>query len=113
MDCIFCQIISNEKKADILYQDDTVIVFDDIHPKAAHHKLIVPKKHIATLNDLQGDDYKIVGHMIESAANLAKTLGIADDGYRVVMNCNANGGQTVYHIHAHLLGGRSMNWPPG
>jgi histidine triad (HIT) family protein len=113
MDCIFCKIIHHEKKADFLYQDETVVAFDDIQPKATHHKLIVPNKHIATLNDLAGEDYKIVGHMIETAAKIAKKLGIADDGYRVVLNCNANGGQTVYHIHAHLLGGRMMHWPPG
>lgn len=114
MDCIFCKIIQGEMKSDIIYQDDKVIAFNDISPKAPRHVLIIPRKHIATLNDLNDtDDTELVGHMIQTAKRLAKDLGIARRGYRVLMNCNSEGGQDVYHIHLHLLGGRTMHWPPG
>ncbi len=113
MDCLFCKIATGEIPANIVYQDELVMVFDDIMPKALHHKVIIPKKHIATLNDLTTADEVIAGHMLQTAAIVAKQLGIAEEGYRVVMNCNAGGGQTVFHIHAHLLGGRQMLWPPG
>jgi histidine triad (HIT) family protein len=113
MDCLFCNIASGKIPAKIIYEDDLVIAFDDINPQAAQHKIIIPRKHIATLNDLEKDDNLLIGHMIQSAKRLAKQLHIADEGYRVVMNCNAGGGQTVFHIHLHLLGGRPMTWPPG
>lgn len=113
MDCLFCKIASGEIPATIIYRDDVVIAFDDIHPQAATHKIIIPVKHIPTLNDLHDEDCELVGHIVQSAALLAKQLGIAEEGYRLVMNCNAGGGQTVFHIHAHLLGGRPMTWPPG
>jgi len=113
MDCIFCKIVKEEIPAKIVYRDDIIVVFDDINPQAPHHKIIIPQKHIATLNDLHGEDSDLVGHMIQSAAMLAKQLNIADDGYRLVINCNAGAGQSVFHIHAHLLGGRRLNWPPG
>lgn len=113
VDCIFCKIINGQIPATIYHQDDSVIVFDDIHPQAPHHKLIVPRKHIATLNDLSEADAPIISFMIKSAATIARELGIADEGYRVVMNCNAGAGQSVFHIHMHLLGGRVMGWPPG
>lgn len=113
MDCIFCKIIRQEIPATIIYQDDKVIAFDDLHPRAPTHKLIIPRKHIATLNDLQAADTNLAGHMLYVAQQLAKQEGIAEGGYRVVMNCNAGAGQAVFHIHLHLLGGRSMNWPPG
>jgi histidine triad (HIT) family protein len=112
-DCLFCKIVKGEIPARIIHQDDDVIAFDDIHPQALHHKIIIPRKHIATINDLTDEDGSLVGHMVLSATKLAKELNIADQGYRLVMNCNSGGGQTVYHVHIHLLGGRSMTWPPG
>lgn len=113
MDCLFCKIASGEIPAKILYQDDKVVAFDDINPQGPHHKVIIPRKHIATLNDLTPEDTNLTGHMLQTAVKIAKDLNIAEKGYRLVMNCNAGGGQTVYHIHAHLIGGRSMTWPPG
>lgn len=113
MDCIFCSIAAGKIPATIIYQDELVVAFNDLSPQAPHHKLIIPRKHIATLNDLTPDDTTITGHLLQTAAKLAKELNIAEDGYRVVMNCNQDGGQTVFHIHMHLLGGRVMTWPPG
>jgi histidine triad (HIT) family protein len=113
MDCLFCKIAKGEIPAKIIYQDDQVVAFDDINPQAPHHKVIIPRKHIATLNDMQSDDCELIGQMAMAATKIAKDLGLAENGYRVVMNCNAAGGQTVFHIHLHLLGGRSMTWPPG
>ncbi|OPX55466.1 histidine triad (HIT) family protein [Oceanospirillum multiglobuliferum] len=113
MDCLFCKLVAREIPADILYEDDQVIAFRDISPQAPTHVLIIPKRHISTLNDLQEEDCALVGRLQFTAQKIAKTLGIAEEGYRVVMNCNEQGGQTVYHIHMHLLGGRSMTWPPG
>jgi histidine triad (HIT) family protein len=113
MSCLFCKIIAGEIPASIIHQDEQVVVLDDINPQAPVHKLIVPKKHIATLNDLTADNTETVGHMIQTAKLMAKKLNIATDGYRVVMNCNAGAGQTVFHIHLHLLGGRHFTWPPG
>jgi histidine triad (HIT) family protein len=113
MTCLFCKIINGEIPAKIIYRDDLVVAFDDINPQAPHHKLIVPQKHVATLNDLHDENNELVGYMVQTAAKLAKQLNIAEDGYRVVMNCNAGAGQTVFHIHLHLLGGRQLTWPPG
>lgn len=113
MDCLFCKIANGSIPANIIYQDDEIVAFDDISPKATHHKVIIPRKHIATLNDVGENNTHLLGHMLESAAKIARQLNIADDGYRLVMNCNAGGGQTVFHIHMHLLGGRQMTWPPG
>jgi histidine triad (HIT) family protein len=113
MDCLFCKIAKGEIPAKIIYRDDLVVAFDDINPQAPHHKIVIPQKHIATLNDAHGEDSDILGHMVQSAAMLAKQLNIADEGYRVIFNCNANAGQSVFHIHAHLLGGRRLTWPPG
>src|SRR5579872_5831192 len=113
MDCLFCKIASGEVPANIIHQDSNVVAFDDIGPKAPQHKIIIPRKHIATLNDLSSGDTLLIGQMMQTAVFLAKSLDIADQGYRVVMNCNAGGGQTVFHIHMHLLGGRQMTWPPG
>lgn len=113
MDCIFCKILNQELPANIIYQDDQVIAFDDLHPRAPIHKLIIPRKHIPTLNDLESADESLAGHLLYVAKKLAMQYGIADDGYRVVMNCNKASGQVVFHIHLHLLGGRNMTWPPG
>jgi len=112
-DCLFCNIASGAIPANIIHQDDAVVAFDDINPQAPQHKIIIPRKHIATLNDLHDEDNNLIGHMVRSAIKLANELHIADQGYRLVTNCNANGGQTVFHIHIHLLGGRHMTWPPG
>ena len=113
MDCLFCKIISGDIPAKIIYTDEKVVVFDDINPQAPQHKLIIPRKHISTINELQVEDNELIGHMLQTAKKLAKDLHIDQDGYRLVMNCNAGAGQTVFHIHAHLLGGRQMTWPPG
>ncbi|MFG6138663.1 MULTISPECIES: histidine triad nucleotide-binding protein [Halomonas] len=113
MDCLFCKIINREIPADIVYEDDEVLAFNDIDPKAPTHQLIVPKRHIATLNDIEEDDLALVGRLQFTAAKLARQAGFDEDGYRVVMNCNEQGGQTVYHIHMHLMGGRRFTWPAG
>ncbi len=113
MDCLFCKIAAGTIPAKQIYQDDLVIAFDDIQPQAAQHKLIIPRKHIATLNDLSPNDTHLIGHMVQTASKLANDIGIAHDGYRLVINCNPHGGQAVYHIHVHLLGGRQLHWPPG
>jgi len=113
MDCLFCKIVTKELDTHIFYEDDLVIAFDDIDPKAPHHKLIIPRQHINTLNDTSNDDRLLLGHMMMVASNIAKDLGIAEDGYRVLLNCNSQGGQAVYHLHLHLLAGRQMQWPPG
>lgn len=113
MDCLFCNIVNGHIPATIVYRDDLVIAFDDINPQAPQHKLIVPHKHIATLNELHAEDNELIGHMAQTAKMLAKNLNIAEDGYRLIMNTNAGAGQTVFHIHLHLLGGRHFTWPPG
>ncbi len=113
MNCLFCKIIEGEIAAKLQYQDDKVIAFEDIHPQAPVHTLIIPRLHIATLNDLSAETSLLVGHMTQTAAVLAKQFGIDESGYRVVMNCNSGAGQSVFHIHMHLLGGRIMTWPPG
>ncbi|MEL0615576.1 histidine triad nucleotide-binding protein [Cobetia marina] len=113
MDCLFCKIINREIPADIVYEDEEVLAFNDIHPQAPTHVLIIPKQHIATLNDIEESQLATVGRLQYTAARLAKKSGFADDGYRVVMNCNEDGGQTVYHIHMHLMGGRRFTWPAG
>ncbi|GEN29513.1 histidine triad nucleotide-binding protein [Halovibrio variabilis] len=113
MDCLFCKIIKREIPADIVYEDDHVLAFNDVNPKAPVHQLVIPKKHIATLNDIEETDLALVGRLQLTAAKLAHEQGFAEDGYRVVMNCNEMGGQTVYHIHMHLMGGRAFTWPAG
>ncbi len=113
MDCLFCKIINKEIPANIVYEDDEVLAFDDLSPQAPTHILIVPKKHTATLNDIEEGDLATIGRLQYTAAKLARDHGFADDGYRVIMNCNEKGGQTVYHIHMHLMGGRQFTWPAG
>ena len=111
--CLFCQIANKKVPANIIYEDHDVIVIDDIHPKAPIHKLIIPKTHIATVNDMTHEHKELLGHMIHTAKEVAKKLGIADNGYRLIMNCNADAGQVVFHIQAHLIGGRSLGRHPG
>lgn len=110
MNCIFCQIASGTLPANIIYQDEKIIAFDDIYPKAPVHKLIIPRKHIATFNDLSSEDEGLVSHMAFVAKKLAADLKIAQNGYRIAINCNKDGGQVIYHLHLHLLGGKSMLW---
>lgn len=113
MNCIFCQIAEGQIPTELIYQDEQVVAFNDLHPQAPHHILIIPRKHIATLNDITEEDTELLGHLFQTAKHIAKNLNIAESGYRVVMNCNKGAGQAVYHIHLHLLGGRQMHWPPG
>ena len=112
-DCLFCKIASGEISADIIYTNDDVLAFRDINPQAPTHALIIPRKHIATINALTDSDQETGGAMLLAARDIAMQEGIADDGYRLALNCNSAGGQTVYHIHMHLLGGRQLDWPPG
>ena len=112
-DCLFCKIIKREIPASIVYEDDRVLAFNDINPQASTHVLVVPKRHIATLNELSAGDDQIVGEVIRRAAAIAKERGISDGGFRVVFNTNRDAGQTVFHIHLHLIGGRNLGWPPG
>ena len=111
--CIFCQIAATSAPAKIVYEDDDVIAFHDVRPVAPVHLLICPKKHIPTLNDLTVADHPLLGKIFETATKLAVQFGIHNRGYRTVFNCNGDAGQTVYHIHLHLIGGRSLSWPPG
>ncbi len=111
--CLFCRIIKEEIPCQLVYQDDEVVAFHDINPQAPLHLLIVPRKHIRTTLDLAPADEALVGHVFTVAAKLAATFGVATDGFRLVNNCNAAAGQTVWHLHFHLLGGRNLNWPPG
>jgi histidine triad (HIT) family protein len=112
-DCLFCGIISGEVKGEVVYQDSSVVAFKDINPKAPVHLLIVPRKHIATLLDVEQKENGLIGDVLYTAAKLARDHGISEDGFRVVLNCGAGAGQSVFHIHFHLLGGRALRWPPG
>lgn len=112
MDCLFCSIIDKEIPSDIIYEDELVIAINDINPQAPVHFLIIPKKHIKSLNQLEDSDLEMVMHIIKTIPKLAKELGL-EEGYRVVNNCGDLGGQTVDHIHFHVLGKRQMLWPPG
>ncbi len=110
---IFSKIIKREIPAEILYEDDDVLAFSDVNPQAPEHFLVIPKVEIATVNDLQEEHAALVGKLFLTAKKLAADKGIAEDGYRMVMNCNEGAGQTVFHIHLHVLGGRPLTWPPG
>ena len=112
-DCLFCKILAGDIPADIIYESETAIGFRDINPKAPTHVLIIPRQHIATINDISEEDHSIVGSLFSAAREIAAAEGIAEEGYRAVMNCNEAAGQTVFHIHLHLLGGRALGWPPG
>lgn len=112
-DCLFCKIVAGDVPAKLVHEDDHLVAFEDIAPRAPTHVLIVPRRHVATLNDLTADDHDLAGRIIRCAAAIAGRRGHAESGYRTVFNCNADGGQTVFHIHLHLLGGRPMTWPPG
>ncbi len=112
-DCLFCKIVDGDINADIVFENDSLVAFRDINPKAPTHILLIPREHIATMNDLEDGHDTLAGELFLTAARIAADEGLADDGYRVVMNCNAAAGQSVFHIHLHLLGGRTMGWPPG
>lgn len=112
-DCLFCKIISGEVPSDKIYEDEKVYAFSDISPQAPIHIIIVPKEHISSVNEIYDDNADVVGHIFAVAAKLAKEKDFANDGYRIVNNCGEHGGQTVGHLHFHLLAGRNLGWPPG
>jgi len=113
MDCLFCAINDKTIPATIVYEDDTVLAFRDIAPQAPTHILVIPKKHISTLNDIEQVDETLLGHMVHTAKKLAADEGLADNGYRLIMNCNADSGQTVFHIHLHIVGGHRLQMSLG
>lgn len=113
MNCLFCKIAQNEIPATVLFENDDIMAFRDIKPQAPTHVLIIPKRHIATINDTSDQDAELLGNMILRARKIAQEDGLSEAGYRLVFNVNSGGGQEVYHIHLHLLGGRQMTWPPG
>lgn len=112
-DCLFCKIRDGEIPADIIFENDELLAFNDVNPQAPVHILIIPKKHISTINDLEDNDEQIMGKLFTAAKIIAQQKNVSDDGYRLVTNCNEKAGQTVFHIHMHLLAGRAMTWPPG
>ena len=111
--CLFCKIIRREIPSSIVYEDDHVLAFNDINPQAPLHVLLVPKRHVSSLNDLAAGDDGTVGELVRIAAAIAKEKGVSAGGYRTLFNCNRDAGQTIFHIHLHLLGGRRLGWPPG
>ena len=112
-ECIFCKMVAGEIRPDVIYEDDDVLAFNDIHPQAPTHFLVIPEMHIATLNDLDEAQAPLVGKLFLTAKRIAADRGFAGPGYRTVLNCNAQAGQTVFHVHLHVLAGRLMGWPPG
>jgi len=112
-DCLFCKILDGQIPAKLVHEDDRVVAFRDINPQAPMHVLVIPRRHISSLNDLTAEDDGIVGEMVRRGGAIAREHGHGDRGYRTVFNCNADAGQTVFHIHLHVLGGRSLTWPPG
>ena len=112
-DCLFCKIVSGEISCDKLYENDKLVAFRDIDPKAPVHILVIPKKHIKSINDLESSDKYLAGELILASKKIAKDQGIDSKGFRTIFNTNDDGGQTVYHIHMHMMGGRQMKWPPG
>lgn len=112
-DCIFCKIVKGEIPSEKVYEDDLVLAFNDLTPQAPIHTLIIPKEHIASANDVDDKNSKLIGHIIAIASKIAKEQGFDKDGYRIVNNCGRDGGQTVNHIHFHVLAGRGLQWPPG
>ncbi len=113
MECIFCRIAEKRSSARIVYEDEHALAFEDINPQAPVHLLIIPRRHISTNLELTEEDNRLVGHLLQVANRVAAEKGIAGRGFRLVINCNPEAGQTVYHLHLHLLGGRTMHWPPG
>jgi histidine triad (HIT) family protein len=113
MRCIFCDIAKKKKPANIIYEDEHALAFHDINPQAPIHVLIIPKKHISTSLDIKEEESFLLGHLFKVTNKIARDKGIANRGFRLVINCNRDAGQTVFHMHIHLLGGRIMHWPPG
>lgn len=113
MSCLFCKIAEGDIPADKIFEDDEVVAFRDINPAAPTHVLVIPKKHIATINDAAAEDQSLLGKMMLVAKDIAAKEGVSEDGFRFALNTNSHGGQSVYHIHLHLLAGRQMQWPPG
>jgi histidine triad (HIT) family protein len=112
-DCLFCKIVDGKIPASLVYEDERVVAFNDIHPQAPTHVLVIPKRHIESLNEMSIEDNELVGELVRRAAAIAKERGLSAGGFRTVFNTNRDAGQTVFHIHLHLLGGRAMTWPPG
>lgn len=112
-DCLFCKMVTGAIKPNTVFETSNILAFRDIHPHAPTHVLVIPKRHIATINDLKPEDAQLLGEMFLAAKAVAQHDGIAQSGYRTVMNCNADAGQSVFHIHLHVLGGRALSWPPG
>jgi histidine triad (HIT) family protein len=113
MSCIFCDIVNKKIPANIVFESDDVLAFEDISPQAPTHILVIPKKHIANILEIESNDVKLLGNLLEAVRELASKFGIKDRGFRVVTNTGDEGGQTVHHLHFHLLGGRPLSWPPG
>ena len=113
MNCLFCKILNKKIPSKIVYEDERVFAFEDINPQAPIHILIIPKKHISTTLDITHEDNELIGDLFRAANKIAKDRGVAERGFRLVLNCNSESGQTIYHIHLHLLAGRVMHWPPG
>ncbi|HEY5626515.1 MAG TPA: histidine triad nucleotide-binding protein [Nitrospira sp.] len=112
-DCLFCKIVDKHIPAKIVYEDDQTLAFDDINPQAPIHTLVIPKKHVAAVQDCGAQDERLLGQLLLACAKVAKQKGLADNGYRVAVNTGRDGGQTVFHLHFHVMGGRHMAWPPG
>jgi histidine triad (HIT) family protein len=111
--CLFCDVVNGNVKANIVYQDDSIVAFKDIRPQAPVHLLLIPRKHLAGVLDIEPEDHALIGEIFQVAARLARAQGIAESGFRVVVNSGADAGQSVFHLHYHLIGGRLMSWPPG
>ncbi|NOY70845.1 MAG: histidine triad nucleotide-binding protein [Gammaproteobacteria bacterium] len=112
-DCLFCRMVAKEIEPDVVYETKRVLAFKDLNPQGPVHILIIPKEHIPTINELKETHVQIAGEMMLAAQVVADQLGVAEKGFRLVMNCNKHGGQSVYHLHMHLIGGRQLDWPPG
>ncbi len=112
-DCLFCKIANKEIPAKLVYEDESTVAFEDIKPVAPVHILVIPRKHVPTIDDISPEDTEVIGHRFQTARKIAKTKGLSEGGYRLVINCKADAGQLVFHIHLHLLGGRKFSWPPG
>ena len=112
-ECLFCRIVSRDVPASVVYEDEELLAFEDINPQAPVHVLVIPKEHVSTLNDLAEENTAIIGRMASTARRIATERGYAEEGYRLVINCNRSGGQLIFHIHMHVLAGRLLRWPPG
>jgi len=112
-DCLFCKIVDKKISAKVVYEDDQAVAFDDIHPQAPVHTLVIPKRHLATVQECGELDQALLGHLLLTCSKTAKLKGLAESGYRIVLNTGRDGGQTVFHLHFHMVGGRQLSWPPG